>query len=372
MENFSSSIRWFELQPKDLKGLSFEVLTERFRWEGIAGLVIHLESLNGVVINLLSPVGSVLQSPTHFGDLFLDLFPNGNNRIDWASNPDRGRAYAQELRRAKIRKADPQARNLFGHFDDVCGSRARSVPSLSTSVGYLEYYRLFSCGFDKIHEPAIRNYLEKLFSQLGHWAFVSFPESQKVTDLEWGKVHFDFLLLSGMPHTIYSEIETLLLRELAPIRLEQTQKQAIRQWESIAATSAFTSQVETQYKGMVGKVIAELKRSVERLEAGMDYDVELAPITRIKALLCISGGDLSEAVYTVEILSYRARLVRLLGWPIYFRKVQQDLPKLREQWPELVDGKSPPYDPIHELECYHAEMLVRFPVLGENPFAVGG
>ncbi|MFH1493352.1 MAG: hypothetical protein ABIG70_00955 [Pseudomonadota bacterium] len=197
MEMQSSPIRWFDVRPADLKDVTFEQLSARFRGEVVAALVTHLESLNGAVIILLAPVGSVFCYPVMSEELYF----HRDNRIDWGANADRNRAYAQELRRAKIKKADPQAR-LFGNFDRECGSRGRSVPSLSADMGYLESYRLRSFGFDKSYEVAVRHYLERVFDQLGHWAFVPFPESERVTDFEWKQNSFDYWLLTGQPQSM--------------------------------------------------------------------------------------------------------------------------------------------------------------------------
>ncbi|MFH1493350.1 MAG: DUF6531 domain-containing protein [Pseudomonadota bacterium] len=99
------------------------------------------------------------------------------------------------------------------------------------------------------------------------------------------------------------------------------------------------------YDVLLRNVLTELKRSVARIEEGMPFDIELAPICRIKAHLRLYAIDLSERTHTVEIPSYRARLIRLLGWPIYYSTVLTDLQKLRDQWPELVEGKTPPLRP---------------------------
>ncbi|MFA7239698.1 MAG: YwqG family protein [Sulfuricellaceae bacterium] len=330
----NSTVHWFDIQPSDLKGKNFEELTEQYRSDRVAVLVTHLESLDGTVFILLSPIGFAFtwSLPCYSTR---SLHWHGTHDFNWGKNPERKRAYARELRRAGIRKIDPQA-SLFGNFDRECGRQSGGVPSLSANPRYLEFYRLESYGFERAYEPAVRRYIERMFEQLGQWAFEPFPEGVPIETLPSGHSCFDSLLMT---------------------------------WRDLTSDMFNVKCDEVKSDALAEKVLTELKRSVDRLQRGLAFDVPEEPINRIRRPIFFTCPTGYERPLTVEVLSYRSRLVRLLGCPGYFDAVERQLPELRETWPALSADKTFPYNPIEELEAYLAEMLERYPVLGEDPFA---
>lgn len=328
METNNATIRWFEIQPSDLKGRSFEDLSEQYRSGRVAGLITHLESLDGTVIILLPPFGMVFTWGTTCGSFASHGYCAP---FDWGDNPVRNQAYSNELRRAKIRKTDPQAR-LFGNFNNKYGRQSGGISSLSIGSPYLEIFRVESYGFERRYESSARNYFERLFEQLGQWSFTLFPEGVRIEDYSPKNYSFDFWLMNWR-HPTYG------------------------------------LHVEEESDAMGEKVLAELKRNIDRIEHGLTFDIIEEPICQIKRpfeITCLIGY---ERPLTAEVFSYRSRLVRLLGCPGYFRAVERQLPELRENWSRLANGKTFPYNPIEELEAYLVAMLARYPVLGEDPFA---
>lgn len=333
METFSTSIHWFDIRPSDLKEKSFEDLSEQYRSDQVAGLVTHLESLGGTVIILLSPIGfAFTQRSTDFV-----LATHGYyTPFDWGNDPELVRAYAKELRKAGIRKADPQAR-LFGNFNNKFGWQSGGIPSLSVSKRYLESYRLDSYGFERRYEPQIQHHFERMFDQLGQWAFEPFPEVLPIEELSPRHESFDHYLMT---------------------------------WRDLSSEMFINKGFdEVKSDALVEKILTELRRSVDRLQSGLAFDIPEAPINRIRRPIFFTYNTGYERPLTAEVFSYRSRLVHLLACPGYFHAVEKQLPQLRETWPVLSAGKSLPYNPIEELEAYLAEMLERYPVLGEDPFS---
>lgn len=327
MQQNPCDVRWIDVAPEDLGVHTFESLSAKYRSSTVVALTTRLGLLDGVVINLLSPLGSVFCAPSLSSGFMRQGFGCG-----FEFSRDRQRLYASELRRASVRMASAQAR-LFGNFNDVYGKRARAVPSLSCEMPYLENSRILTRGFNSQDAAAVRIYVDRYFAQLGHQVCIEFPEGQRVNNFLPGRYSFDFWLMN---------------------------------W----ASPIFGLHHGDDCDAMGLRVLAELQRSVARLESGLPYDIVEDPICRIYRPARLHCQPSFARPLTAEVICYRSRLLRLLRWPSYFRRVEAQIVDLRETWDELSAGMPPlPYQPIEELEAYLTDMLELFPVLGEDPFA---
>jgi hypothetical protein len=323
-------MEWLEIEPSDLKGITYEELSARYRKEHIVVLTMSLPTLSSTVVILLSPIGSVFCAPFLWEELwFHDIDDNDENR----------KAYMRILRKAGLKKADPQA-ELFGQFSRSFNDK-KQMPSLSVSARYLEDYRVQPYAFQDKYKESVFQYIERLYSQLGRWALVSQPE-----DATWND-------------EIYETLDYFIMTWLFDALIID------REWRS-------------QAKLIPQKVFTALKQAVELMEQGEHIDLIHNPLDQIRRHVSIAfpmhrcQADEVEPL-AVDILSYRSRYIRLYGHPVYLlgpSGALKALPNLRKQWPELSSKCKAPYNPVEEIERYIDEMLNRFPALGESPFEI--
>jgi hypothetical protein len=123
------------------------------------------------------------------------------------------------------------------------------------------------------------------------------------------------------------------------------------------------------------EVLVELKWVVKLLEDDTPFDTPIEPIWMIKGLVGFylmpamgQNAPDSEDPVSKEILAYRARLVRLLGWPQHYHSVVRALAGFREQMQDMKLPTLSPYDVVAELEAYLDDMRRRYPVLEVRTF----
>jgi hypothetical protein len=321
---------WIDLSVRDLAGATFESITSRYRKDRPVGLLAPLEHLEGyVALNVFAPLGTAWWAVTRSG-----FVSECRDSIRHLSGDKEARAaFMKDMRTAKIRKNDPQFR-LLGQFADVLDISGAGVPSLSTNARYAERWRFWSVGFPAQYRDAVIDRLEREATQFGARGFFGIDESVILADPA-GRSSTGSYLFHNIDYRFYGV---------------QPERDRFRR-----------------------EVLGELKRAITMLESGAGFDVPIEPIWMIKGVV---GFVLFPAVgqhpaeydepLAREILSYRARLVRLLGWPHQYLSVRNALNEFREQNVEFGRGIFEPFCIEDELNDYVDEMERRYPVLRER------
>jgi len=131
----------------------------------------------------------------------------------------------------------------------------------------------------------------------------------------------------------------------------------------------------------------EVKQVIRHLEADNDWDLSLHyhDAVRPGPTFLVERYDLSykgvrvnvgpdefpDTQMDVELYALRARLIRLLAWPNFYRSVDslgiwQEIENLQKRG-ELLATQSSPYNFVEEILAFKREMEERYPVLLENP-----
>jgi hypothetical protein len=325
----SGSWECVELKAAELANHSFESISVHYRGDKPLCVFTALEHLDGyVAINIFAPLGHAFRAAATSS-----VIPACRTTITHLYSDQAAReCFLKDLRKAKIRKGSPQIR-LLAQYADVFGVSGPGVPSLSIERPYAEHWRYWSSGFPAKAQDAVVARLEREVAQFGEYAFINLDESAELADPA-GASSIGAYLFHNVGYRFH------------PTEPERGQfKQA---------------------------VLHELKLAVSRLEAGLGFNTPIEPVWLIKAmpkfLLSPQAGE-NPPEYRDElarqILSYRSRLVRLLGWPHQYAAVVNEIARFRAQAAELGSGRLAPYDVDEELCAYIAEMQQRYPVVAE-------
>ncbi len=323
---------WIEVPAKDLADQTFESLTVKYRGEKPVGLLTALDNLSGyVVLNLFAPLHAVFWASAKFPGIVLECHDSLKNLYE---DSDARRSFMKDLRQAKIRKGSKQAR-LFDEYMDRLQISGKSVTNLGEGLlNYSEKYRFQSLGFPACHQQAIMEFLEREVEEFGPFAFFRIDESVRLTDpRRWRS--FGSYLFQGIDY--------------------------------------FHFGIQAEREKLKQEVLAELKWVVTRLEDRIPFDVQIEPIWMIKGVVSFrlfpavfnNAAEFDDNVAR-GILSYRARMVRLLGWPHQYHSVKNALKQFIQQKNELQLPAFEPYDVEAELEGYIDEMCRRYPILSSK------
>jgi hypothetical protein len=321
-----------EVEAKDLAGQTFESLTAMYRGDKPLVLITDLMHLKGyTVLNVFAPIHASFwsapgESRRACSDSVAHLFGSATAR----------ELFMKDLRHAKIRKTDPQLR-LFHAYAQRLKVAGGSVPNLGEGrLNYSEGWRFASIGVPTQLKQAALALLEREVCEFGKHAFFRIDESVRLTDPR---------RRSSVGSFLFHNIDLLSF-----------------------STPADRAQVKQE-------VLAELKWVVKRLEDGTPFDTPIEPIWMIKGqvgfyLMPAMGQNApdSEDPISKEIFAYRARLVRLLGWPHQYHSVVRALAGFREQAEDLKLDSFSPYDVVVELGAYIDDMRRRYPVLEVEAF----
>jgi hypothetical protein len=326
-----------EVDVTDFAGATFESLTEKYRGHKPLVLTTDMVNLKGyTVLNIFAPLHAAFWSAPSFNgslgacrDSVVHLFGSDAARD----------LFMKDMRLAKIRKTDPQLR-LFHAYADILKISGRGVPNLGEGrLNYSEKWRFASVGVPTQLKQAALALLEREVAEFGKYAFFRIDESVHLTDPR---------RRSSVGSFVFHNIDLL---------------------------SFSSSQERDQVKQ---EVLSELKWLVKRLEDGTAFDTPIEPIWMIKGQVGFylmpaidkSGPDWEDPL-AKEILSYRARVVRRLGWPQQYHSVVRALSGFREQTQELELTTFSPYDVVAELEAYLDDMRRLYPVLEVTSFDAG-
>lgn len=325
---------WVEVSAQDLAGQTFESLTAQYRGEKPVGLLTPLQNLNGyTVLNIFAPLHAAFWAAPGYSGFLRKCYEALNHLYDDQVGRN---LFMKDLRQAKIRKADPQIR-LFNQYAEIFQVSGKSVPSLSgDAMKYSEAWRFKSVGFANKHRNHVIEYLEQELSEFGKYSFFRIDESILLADPR-GCSSVGSYLFHNIDYRFHGE------------------------------------QLERTY--FKQEVLRELKWVVSRLEGGLGFDTPIEPIWMIKGAVgfnlfpaMLQNPPEFEDPVAREILSYRARLVHLLGWPHQYQSVLTSLNAFSQQKGEMSLGVFEPYDVESELRAYLDEMRQRYPVLEQDMF----
>lgn len=322
MSEDSHGWRWIDVEMSDLAGQTFESLTTKYRSEKPTALVTRLSHLEGyMALNLFSPLHSAFWAAANSRTFFASTF-DSVRYLDkaWARV-----AFKKDLRQAKIRHTDPQIR-FFDDYANVLQISGKSVPSLSEdSMTYPEAWRFWSHAFPEKFRAEIVDFLEQELCDFGKFSFFRIDESVHLADPR---------SRSSVGGNLFSFVDYI--------------------W--------FGSQVSREE--FEQKILGELKVAVMRMEGGRGFDTPIEPIWLIKGH--VSFHSHTNTSISMEILSYRARLVNLLEWPQQYRSVSDGLNYFKQQKEEGNFVHAGPYDIEFELTSYMEKMIKCYPILGRE------
>lgn len=326
---------WLEVPLAELGEFTdFNSLTERFRGPKPVGLVTPLVNLNGyAVINLLAPKNSAFWTVGRFSSTF--RFHNHLSTSIGVGNATLKKQLFKDFRIGKVSKEKPSIR-LFDIYSEVLRIQTRAIPGLSQDgVSTPERFRLISTGVVTSSLNNLVAFFDAEVEQFGGYSFFTIDES----------VVFGPPFAHDMP-----SIGAYLFSRFAPFM------DFGDEWRAY----------------MKREIHGQLKWVVSRMESGIPFDIPIEPYFIIRPPLSFSLFDTpreNELVDQVhrEIRSYRARLIRLLGWPMFYDDVVEVFN------PESAGyvgnyGITHPYDLIGELQAYLQEMRQKYPILDASPF----
>jgi len=201
-----------------------------------------------------------------------------------------------------------------------------SVPSLSTHPSlYLETWRWHSMALPVNAIDEVAGFLEEEATQFGEQAFLQVGEDISLLD-PFGERSIGYYLFGTIDQRFHPQ---------GPER------------------EAFKLQV-----------LAELRATVHGMEAGGSFDTFIEPVWLAKnwVSFTVFQSELDDPV-AWQILSNRARLVRLLKWPGHFHLVASTLNDLPSVFTEMSPKIEVSYDMHDELTRYMEEMQAQYPVL---------
>lgn len=330
---------WEEVKLAELGSYNkFRLLYERFCRHGPIGLITHLDAMSEVVLlNVLAPKDAAFWSVCRPSLTVANGAYIGEQ--GFLNDPVIKRAFQRDLRLAGVRQTDPSF-HLFRGLECLMSGKRNVVPWFDgASLGSTYRHRFSSFAFREDVLPRVRAFLESEAAQFGDLAF--FAVDNRV-GLYWSDNHAE---------------------------LRDPWQYLFRRWR----LPGFDSDARALWWRDLDQRLAY---AVEMASAGAVFDVPL-PMQHIVSpgLSFFLGTEMVGGVDEVSepvcrsILSHRARLVHLLGWPAFYDDVCRTLAQSSEGEPRTIDtyGCLEPYDIVTELEEYKREMERRYPCLLENP-----
>jgi len=191
-------------------------------------------------------------------------------------------------------------------------------------------------GFPTGRKDEVVDFLEREVEELGKYAFYRIDESVELADSR-GRKSLGFYLFHGID---LLDHPTQAARDLLQM-----------------------------------EVLSELKFVVSRLESGGGFDTPIEPVWIVKglvsfALLGATDDHPISREYELsrQIISYRARLVHLLGWPSHHASVSRAIEPFRKSKSGRNPDRFEPYDVEAELQAYLDQVGRLYPIVHRRLF----
>lgn len=332
----SQGFSWHELPLKEIGQFStFRQLSQRFRQQNAVGLITRLEALQGYVsLNLLAPRNAAFWGVRT--DSIVMSMDFHLEKTGLARAADGKKLFLRDLRKASVKLSDP-AIHMFSSYERYFPSRTRTLPGFSEDGVTVDYFRFVSLACSEDALPHLISHLDLQVEQLGNMAFFAIDDCINLDPGHYiDKTPFQYLF---------------------------------RRW-------VLTDPCAERRKAWWEELKTELEYQLSRVVAGDHLNVPLSPAHFIRPGLsfyladaAVGGYDEIEDPACRSIISLRARLIRELGWPVFYDEVCLMLASEYIGEPRRVDfyGILEPYDVVSELEEYKREMEQRYPCLLENP-----
>lgn len=328
---------WVEVSIEELgKYRAFGDVTQRFRGSDPVGLITKLDGLRDfVALNLLAPVNSAFWSVARysvFSGVYEHLVRSGCKQND-------KKKFIKDLRAAGIKLTDPAIR-LFDLYTSFFPSSTNKVPGFShDGISTPEACRLVSTGCHISLLPKLLSHFEREIENYDRFSFFVLDEILSLGS----PLHYDKLNLSAYMFRLWQPHPDMTDEERQRWRLG---------------------------------IIAELEYAVDKVSAGEAMDRPIEPIIIIRPCpsFALRGQESSLKSREIDnpearkIISLRARLIRLLAWPIFYDDVVSVLSTDANIHSIDAYGEFEPYDVKSELETYKENMEDRYPCLLEQPY----
>lgn len=310
---------WIDVPLGAYVNATFQEISGRFRGPNPVGLITKLEAIPELlVINLLTPVNSVFWGCPQKGTFYNQF--GSSSFVTLVCQ--RAALIRKELKASGI-SAESKAMYWLGDIlQSIQLSRKReqfAEPNNNTGPGFL------SISIPNASLGGFQLRLQQELTQFGDYSFFPFDECDTNGREEFTENEVPEARLVGTGYTHFAAVSELL--------------------DSLVST-------------------------VGAMEAGEAFDYNL-PTFHIShggvsfyssILNGLTVGDIWEMER--KILSYRARLVRLLGWPSHFEAIQQVISAESSSGGGVLSyGITSPYNVAEELRSYISEMTSRYPVL---------
>lgn len=319
-EQLISSWSWTEFALGEIRTKDAIGQVEELRADGPVGLLTHLPAVDLVVVNLLAPVDYAFWATPIYDDDWGDW--SSGRSVLWA-NPDM-KALQRRLS-SEIGSVPSELHVLFGALRSfLVGKRSRGV----TQGRSLDYLGHRSIAIPSAELPRVQARLGSELAQFGDLAFLKRWETQED---ESGRNLIDATLIGLRPEDYGPNAANL---KTLCSRLLQTMQEAIAQIERRTFDIHSMSM-----RAVTGGVVA------------LSLESSMPGVTGMVAL------DLQK-----EVLAWRARLIRLLGWPALYPAVKF---ALSDGHPEKfgICNIEHPFNVMRELTAFAEEMEARFEVL---------
>jgi hypothetical protein len=319
-----------DIALEELLLLSFEGATRRFREQGPALLVTPAVSHGGVdffVVNMLSPVRSVFwAAPILRTVVTRHLVAGAELKSELLATLN------SSVKRVSRGHKSVRTEWLRSLLDDLGSPRRGALVSLCEDVpSFKELGRRMSCVVDGESLDAFIRQQDAYLAELDTFAFFGADDRAVMLDApEPPSLRGSFF--SGISPIAYVGKGDL--------------------WEEVNQ-----------------QLLAALKREIRQLEDGQSFSFQMEPARVVNPVVNFnlppekSWQRRCEACL-LELLSCRARLIRLLQWPSHAANALSASAPTTEGIPALGDyGANLPFNASAELEAYLTEMTRRYPLM---------
>lgn len=339
MIDLYSSWRIVSIDLEDIGSLDIEDFSQRFRCEQPTLLVYAFKELPWVGVAKCAPLNYMLRATEIEGNGQFD------KEYEWVTSLLEDKsvydAFRRELKRAGIsRNAVPRV--LLGPYCQWGAYLGKSSLAFRTGTATIGQFRVSGRVVPVSFKESLIAFYTRQLAQFGYHAF--WPAEEGEEESEETHIWFNNRLVG------YKDASVLL-----------------------HPTTASNPDSADRLRAIDGR-FEEVKALVQRLERGEHwaYSLHYHDAVRPPPTLMLKTffPDFPKTERDIELYGYRARLIRLLGWPSLYNSVRSR--ECFDSVTTLAEGPlatSKPYSFVEEILGFKAEMEARYPVLLENPLA---
>lgn len=335
---------WRQETLKNLaKHETFHHLNKAFRSDQPVGIITPLENMKGcAVINFLSPKNHVFWAYWP-----LQEFTNRYFGCDFDEIVKLKGDFQKDMRQAKIYKTSSTINLVDGlaSYFEVHGRK--SIGYSKDRILHPEARRLYSTMILTKNIESAKRYLQSVLHQFGEYSFFGLDDR----DFCSGRNYDHGTYSKSMGYKLFGRLE--LIGKYGEKYDNDVKHEVLSQLESVVsgleAGLPFSFSVEVQY--------------ILTPPLSLVLNPPLSPNELDRGFKSAFGDEQNDPIHR-KIISLRARLVRLLGWPVFYDDVNR---YLNDDFVEELSVRryniTEPYDVVEELEGYLHDMVTRYPIL---------